>query len=147
MVFSPSVTSKRTARSLPRTTLPGLTRPPSRMRLPGATCFSTTSLGELKKTIESLSALSTSATATASTPSAEPIKTKRRRLRVIAAFLDLSSTLEAQSLDQLVDLAELSGFGHERASRVAGCGTRFVALAQHHIGAHQSQPPLEIGAV
>ena len=48
----PSVTSKRTLRLLPRTSLPSLTRPPSRMRVPGSTCFSTTSLGELKNTIE-----------------------------------------------------------------------------------------------
>ena len=41
--------------------------PPSRMRVPGAICFSATSLGELKNTIESRNALSISATAIAST--------------------------------------------------------------------------------
>jgi hypothetical protein len=39
---------------------------------------------ELKNTIDSRKALSMSATATASTQSAPPIRTRRRRLRVIA---------------------------------------------------------------
>ena len=64
MARLPSVTSKRTLRLSPRTRLPGATSPPRRMRVPGATCFSTTSVGELKNTIESFSALSTSAAAT-----------------------------------------------------------------------------------
>src|SRR5882757_8650785 len=86
MVLLPSVTSKRTLRSALRTTLPSLTRPPSRMREPAGIFFSTTSVGELKKTIESFSAPSTSATATASTPSDEPINARRRCLRVMAPF-------------------------------------------------------------
>jgi len=59
-----------------------------RRRVPGLTFFSTTSLGELKKTRSSLSALSTNATASASTASAVPISEKRRCLRVIARSSD-----------------------------------------------------------
>src|ERR1700761_4600926 len=55
------------------------------MRAPGAICLSATSLGELKNTIESRNALSISATATARTPSEQPIRTRRRCLRVIFA--------------------------------------------------------------
>ena len=46
----PSVTSKRDAADCRRArALPSLTRPPSRKRVPGTTCFSATSLGELKE--------------------------------------------------------------------------------------------------
>ena len=45
--------------------VPSLTSPPSRMRVPGSSCFSTTSVGELKNTMESLSVVSTSAAASA----------------------------------------------------------------------------------
>ena len=80
---------KRTDRLLPRTTVPFLTSPPSLMRVPAGTCFSTTSLGELKKTIESRSALSISETANATTAIPLPIKTRRRCLRVIAAPISI----------------------------------------------------------
>jgi hypothetical protein len=53
------------------------------MRLPGAIFFSTTSVGELKNTIESRSANNTSVAAMASTPIPEPIRISRRCLRVI----------------------------------------------------------------
>src|SRR5215469_4747959 len=115
------------------------------MRLPGATCLSTTSVGELKKTIDSRSALSTSATAMASTQSAEPIRNNRRFLRVIALAPGFAqpvfSTLDAQPFDQFVDLVDLGGVAHQCAARIAGGGARLVTFAQHHIGAHQPQPP------
>ena len=40
-----------------------------------------------------------------------------------------------------------SGSRCERAASLAGRRLRLVALAQYHIGAHQPQPSLEIGAV
>src|SRR5215467_7256831 len=144
MEFLPSVTSKRTRRLSLRSTLPSFTRPPSRMRVPAAICFSATSVGELKKTIESLSAPSTSATATASTERAEPIRASRRCLRVIATFL---LAFEAQSFDQLVDPPQLVGVTGKRTARLANRRQCLVALTQYHIGAHQAQPPLEIRAV
>jgi hypothetical protein len=56
------------------------------MRVPGAICFSATSLGELKNTMEELKALSTNAAAVASTPRLAPIMISRRCLRVIAPY-------------------------------------------------------------
>src|SRR5215475_2339907 len=98
------------------------------MRLPGWMCFSTTSLGELKNTMESLSALSTNPAASARTPRLPPIRTRRRCLRVMSAF-------EPQFLDQLVQMAEPIGIAIERAAGVAGRSSRLILVAEHHIGA------------
>src|SRR5262249_14692157 len=65
--------------------------PQIRIRVPGGWCFSTTSVGELKNTIESRSAPSTSAAAIASTPRLVPIRTSRRCLRVIPSRCGASS--------------------------------------------------------
>ena len=54
-----------------------------RIRVPGDSDFSATSVGELKKTIESRSAPSTRAVAAARTLTLTPIKINRRCLRVI----------------------------------------------------------------
>src|SRR5215470_16725808 len=137
MEFLPSVTSKRPCRLSPRWTLPSLTRPPSLRREPVAICFSATSVGELKKTIASLSATSTRATATASTERAEPIRTRRRFLRVIATFLVTSSTFETQALHELVNLLELLRLAGERTARISGGRHCLVAITKHHIGANE----------
>src|SRR5437868_5899564 len=145
MVLRPSVTSKRTARLSPRCTLPSFTRPPMRMRIPGLTCFSTTSVGELKNTIESLSAKSTSATASPSTPSAAPIKERRRCLRVMR--IPEPSAPETRSFGQIVEASQLVRIAGERPPRVGHGGAGLVGFAQHHIGAHEPQPSLDVGAV
>ncbi len=49
----PSVTAKATRPSACLTTLPASTSPPKRMRLPGGSLLTMTSLGELKKTMRS----------------------------------------------------------------------------------------------
>ena len=90
------------------------------MRLPGATCFSTTSVGELKNTIESFSANSTSAAARPSTPSPAPIRVSRRCLRVMDDLA--SSAFQPQFLHQLIKPAELVGIVAERAARVGDGG-------------------------
>jgi hypothetical protein len=85
------------------------------MRVPAGTCFSTTSLGELKKTIESRNALSISATATANTTIPLPIKTRRRCLRVIVApFL----SFEPETLDEIIDTLDLVGLIGQRTASV-----------------------------
>src|SRR6516165_10656221 len=128
MPFLPSVTSKRTVRLLPRATLPSLTSPPSLMRVPAGTCFSTTSLGELKKTIESRNALSISATATANTTSSLPIKTRRRRLRVIVAPIS-SLKPQTQTLDEIIDTLDLVGLVGQCAAGVRRGLLGFIAVA------------------
>src|SRR5262245_10920170 len=145
MVLRPSVTSKRTARLSPRCTLPSFTRPPMRMRCPALTCFSTTSVGELKNTIESLSATSTSATASASTPSAAPSRERRRCLRVIT--FSERSAFDPQSFDQVVEPPQFVRIAGERTPRIRRGGARLVGLPEHHIGANEPQPPLNVGAV
>src|SRR5262249_37044039 len=139
--------SKRTepSPSPPRATLPSFTRPPRRMRVPGLTSFSTTSVGELKNTMESLSAPSTRATASASTPSAVPMRESRRCLRVITP--PVASTFQAQASDEVVEALELGGIVGERTPGFAGRGPRLVGLAEDHIGAHQPEPSLDVGAV
>src|SRR5262249_7605319 len=100
------------------------------MRVPGARCFSTTSVGELKNKIESRSALSTKAAAIARTPRLAPIKTRPRCLRVPPR-----SAFKPQAFDHIFDLAKLIGIFGERPLGV-GCGSmRLIVLTQHHIGA------------
>src|SRR5262249_55339188 len=140
MEFLPSVTSKRTCMLSPRWTLPSLTRPPSLRREPAAMCFSAMSVGELKKTIASLSAVSTRATATASTVRAEPIRTRRRFLRGIVKFLPL----DTQALHELVDLAQLLRLAGRRTARVIDGRHCLLAITKHHIGANEPEPPLDI---
>src|SRR5882672_1945607 len=130
-------------RASPRTTLPGTTRPPRRMRTPGFTCFSTTSVGELKNTIESFSANSTRPTASPSTPTPAAIKAKRRCLRVMIR----PSSFEAKLLNAIIEAPQLAGLGRERAACVGRGILRLVALAQHHIRAHEPQPALHVGTV
>src|SRR5262245_51585029 len=167
MVLLPSVTSKRTCMFSPRTTLPSLTRPPRRMRVPAMICFSATSVGELKNTIESLSATRMRATAIATTPSAEPIRMRRLCLRVIASFLRAilvpwsdacharsrftfpghALAFEAKSFHEIVNAAQLVRLRGERTARVRDRCQGLLALAEHHIGAHQPQPSLEVRSV
>src|SRR6266545_2686889 len=132
----------------PRTTLPSFTSPPSRMRVPAVMCFSATSVGELKNTIESLSANSTRPTARPSTASAEPIRTRRLCLRVLAPLsLSGRSAFEAEPFHEIVDPAQLVRLAGERAPRLAHRRQRLVAISQHHIGAHQPQPSLQVRSV
>src|SRR5450759_575745 len=127
----------------PRCTLPGLTSPPTRIRVPTAICFSAMSVGELKNTIESLSELSTSAAAIASTPRLDPIRIRRRCLRVIRSC----SSFESQTFDHVFDLAKLVVIARQRPPCLGGGGLRLVALAEHHRGAQQASPPVEVVAV
>src|SRR6185312_2529425 len=143
MSCSPSVTSKRIFRSVPRWTLPGLTSPPMRMRVPGAICFVSTSLGELKNTIEPLSAFSTRPTATARTPIEPPIRTSRRCLRVIA----MVSAFEPQTFYHIIDLPQLVRVARQRALGIAGGRHGLVAVAEHDIGAQEALPTLDVAAV
>src|SRR5262249_34810445 len=137
----PSVTSNFTARFSPRTRLPGATSPPSRMRVPGAICFSETSVGELKNTIESLSAVSTSAAAMPSTPTPAAIRARRRCLRVIVSALD------TELFYAILEAAELVRLVGQRAAGIAGGSASLVPIAQHHIGAQEPQPAVRIGTV
>ena len=146
----PSVTSKRTFRLSPRTKLPAFTNPPSRMRVPDAICFSATSLGELKNTIESRNALSMSATAIASTPSAAADQNQASPFAGHDSRFhrhDPSSALEPEAFDQIVDTLGVVGTVAERALGVGGGVLSLVALTEHDIGAHQAQPAVDIGAI
>src|SRR6516165_7430146 len=133
------------ARLSPRQTLPSFTRPPTRMRVPGLICFSTTSVGELKKTMDSLSAPSTKATASASTPSAVPMRERRRCLRVIAR--SRRSAFETKSFEKIVEPPQFDRVAGERTARIDDGGARLIGLAEHHIRANEPQPSLDIGAV
>src|ERR1700720_1481500 len=144
MPVLPSVTSKPTDRLLPRTPVPFLTSPPSLMRVPVGTCFSTTSLGELKNTIEPRSALSINATATANTAIALPIKTRRRCLRVIVTPI---LSLEPETFGEVVDALDLVGLVEQRAASVRGRILGFIAVAEDCIGANQPQPAVDILAI
>src|SRR5580700_10660734 len=130
--------------------LPSFTRPPSRMRVPGPICFSATSLGELKNTIESRNALSISATATASTPSPAPIRMRRRCLRVIYIGLRCMmppSAFQSETFDEVVDAFDLVRMIRQRVPRVGGGILGLVAVAEYGIGAHQAQPAFDIAAL
>src|SRR5690242_549302 len=131
MSVLPSVTAKPMRRSSPRFTLPGLTRPPSLMRAPATTCCSAISVGELKNTMDCLSALRTRASAIANTPRLPPIKTRRRCLRVITIP---RSPAQPQPLGQLVDAADLVGIAGQSLPRLDGGLLCLATLAQHHIG-------------
>ena len=56
-------------------------------------------------------------------------------------------SLRVRGLDQFVQPAQLVRLARKRAAGVAGGGARLVLVAQHHIGAHQPQPSLDVGAV
>src|SRR5580700_9159127 len=120
------------------------------MRVPGLTCFSTTSLGELKNTIESRNAFSISPTATARTPSEPPIRTRRRCLRVILAAstaLCRQSSFETQAFCEVIDPLDLVGMFGKCFLRVSGGAFCLFALAEHGVGAHQPKPAFDIAAV
>src|SRR5580658_9778781 len=130
--------------------LPSFTKPPSRMRMPGPICFSATSLGELKNTIESRNALSISATATASTPSPAPIKRRRRCLRVIYIRLRcmmLPSAFQPETFDEFVDPLDIVRMIRQRVPRIGGGILGLVAIAEYRIGAHQAQPAFDVAAL
>src|SRR5579862_5041578 len=130
--------------------LPSFTSPPSRMRVPGPMCFSATSLGELKNTMESRNALSISATATASTPSPAPIRIRRRCLRVIYVPLRcmmLSSAFQPETFDELVDPFDVVRVTLQCVPRIGGGILGLVAVAEYRIGAHQAQPAFDIAAL
>src|SRR5262245_2258694 len=143
MSVLPSVTANDTRRLSPRTILPGLTRPPIRMRVPGETCFSTTSLGELKKTIESRSAPSTNTEATARIPRLAPIRISRRCWRVISSRL----TFEPQRPDHILDAAEFFRIVGQRAFGIFGRGMGPITFAEHRIGAQQTLPAFEVVSI
>src|ERR1700688_4814442 len=130
--------------------LPSFTRPPSRMRVPGPMCFSAMSLGELKNTIESRNALSISATATASTPSPPPIRTKRRCLRVIyipLCCMMLPSAFQPKTFDEIVAPLDIVRMFRQRVPRIGGGILGLVAVAEYRIGAHQAQPAFDVAAL
>src|SRR5262249_5882080 len=139
----PPATATRHVSLPPRSKLPGFTRPPIRMRAPGTTCFSARSVGELKNTMESRIALSTSATAMARTPRLAPIKINRRCFRVISS----RSTFEPQAPDHVVDPPELVGIVCKRPFCIRGGGMRFVTLAEDHISSQQALPAFNVVAV
>src|SRR4051812_37634184 len=115
------------------------------MRAPGATCFSSTSVGELKNTIASFKAYSTSPAARPSTPRPAPIRVSRRCLRVMEALA--SSAFQFELFRKLIKPAKLVGILIKRTPRVRQCRKRAVPVAQHRIGAHQPQPALDVRAV
>src|ERR1700733_14889900 len=130
--------------------LPSFTRPPRRMRVPGPTCFSAMSLGELKNTMASRNALSISATATASTPSPAPIRTRRRCLRVIyirSRCMMLPSAFQPETFDELIDPLDVVRMIRQRVPRVGGGILGLVAVAEYRIGAHQAQPAFDVAAL
>src|SRR5262245_16756558 len=110
------------------------------MRVPGLTLFSTTSVGELKNTIESLRANRTRAAATPSTARPEPINASRRCLRVMSPF-------QPEFLHQRIETADLVRLASQCAARVRCRRARLVRLAQHHIGTQQAQPSFDIGSI
>src|ERR1700734_344785 len=130
--------------------LPSFTKPPRRMRVPGPTCFSAMSLGELKNTMASRNALSINATATASTPSPAPIRTRRRCLRVIYIRLRcmmLPSAFQPETFDEVVDSLDVVRTLRQRVPRVGGGILGLVAVAEYRIGAHQAQPAFDVAAL
>src|SRR5262245_499691 len=143
MSVFPSVTEKRTSRLSPRSTLPGFTNPPILIRVPGTTRFSATSVGELKNTMESRNAPSTSAAAIASTPKLVPIRTSRRCLRVIP----FRSAFKPQTLDHVFDPAELIGIIGECALGIGSGCVRLVSFSQQHIGAQQPLPAINVVSI
>src|SRR4029079_1724861 len=94
----------------------------------------------------SLSALSTSAMASARTPRLEPIRMRRRCLRVITVQT-LLSAFQPETLDQLVQPAKLVRILWQRAAGLGSGASRLVLVAQHHIGAKKPQPSLDVGTV
>src|SRR6266480_4074284 len=145
----PSVTAKRTASLSSRAMLPALTSPPTRMRVPGVTRFSTTSVGELKNTMESLSAESTRRAATPRTLRAEPIRMRRRCLRVMPTILRApgASAFESKAFNERVEALNLYRVARQRTAGVGSGGEGLFALAEDRISTHQPQPSVEIGAV
>src|SRR6187551_1962571 len=95
--------------------------------------------------MESRMALSTSPTATTSTAPLMPINVKRRCLRVIAC--SSRSSCEPQALDHFLDAPKLVWIAGKRVACFGGGGLRLVALAEHHIGAQQPLPSVDIAAV
>src|SRR5579884_3428200 len=113
------------------------------MRVPAPTCLAATSLGELKNTIESRNALSISATATASTPSEPPIRTRRLCLRVIGPLsFPSSSSFETETFDEIVDALDLVGPARQCPLGIGGGGLRLIAVAEHRVGAYEPQPAI-----
>src|SRR5215475_2818901 len=143
MSVVPSITENRTSKLSPRSTLPGFTSPPILIRVPGTTCFLATSVGELKKTIESRNAPSTSAAAIVSTPKLVPIRTSRRCLRVIPS----RSAFKPQTLDHIFDPTELIGIIGECPPRIGGSCVRFVPFTEHHISAQQPLPAINVVSI
>src|SRR5437588_5991367 len=104
-----------------------------RMRWPALTCFSTRSVGELKKTIESWSAISTSPAASPSTASAPPISLRRLCRRVISQ--SAYSALEAQCFEEILELSQLGRIARERAARICDGSAGLIGFVEYHIGA------------
>src|SRR6185437_12919388 len=90
--------------------------------------------------MELVIALSTNATASASTPRLAPIMVRRRCLRVMSA-------LDPQRSDGVFDPPQLVGIARQRFARIGGRSMRLVALIEHHIGAQQALPAFDIVAV
>src|SRR5437899_6670845 len=99
-------------------------------------------VGVEKNTMESRSAFSTSAAASASTASEPPMMVIRRCLRVMAypfsaRLVPKSSSVEPESLEALVELTQPLGVVGDRLSGVGRDAHRLVTIAHHEIGAHQ----------
>ena len=58
-----------------------------------------------------------------------------------------SSSLDPQRLHPRVEALQLVCVVRERTARVARRRPRFVGLAEHHVGSHQPQPTVDVGAV
>src|SRR6516225_4726236 len=96
-------------------------------------------LGVEKNTMESRSAFSTSAAASASTASEPPMIVIRRCLRVICRLFPQSS-IEPEILQALIELAQPFGVVGNGPAGLAKRADRLVALAHDEIGTHQAQP-------
>jgi hypothetical protein len=90
--------------------------------------------------MESRNAPSTSAEAIASTPKLVPIRISRRCLRVIPPL----SAFKPQTFDHVFDPAELFGIIGECALGIGSGCVRFASSPQHHIGAQQSLPAINV---
>src|SRR5262249_21058930 len=54
---------------------------------------------------------------------------------------------EAKSFEEIVEPPQFAGIAGERTARIDDGSARLVGLAEHHIGANESQPSLYIAAV
>src|SRR5205823_13131786 len=92
---------------------------------------------------------STRRTATASTPSPDPISARRRFLRLMPTILRPPgpSAFESEAFDERVEALNLFRIARQGTAGIRRGSEGFVPLAQYRIGAHQPQPSVEVGAI